>query len=59
MSGDRVSGSGGREAAVTAKMRCGWDKYKECIELLHGRRFPPKLKGAVYKLHKASNTVWE
>ena len=46
---DRVSAVGGCEAAVTARTKCGWVKPRECGELLHGRRFPLKLKGAVYK----------
>ena len=32
---------------------------RECGELLYGRRFPLRLKGAVYRLCKASNTVWK
>ena len=47
--GDRVSAGGGCEAAVTARTRCGWVKFRECGELLCGRRFPLLLKGAVYK----------
>ena len=47
--GDRVSAGGGCEAVVTAKTRCGWVKFSECGELLYGRRFPLRLKGAVYK----------
>ena len=47
--GDRVSAGGGCEAAVTARMRCGWVKFRECGELLCGRRFPLRLKGAVYR----------
>ena len=47
--GDRVRAGGGCEAAVTARTRCGWDKSRECGELLHGRRFPLKTKGTVYK----------
>ena len=46
--GDRVSAGGGCEAAVTARTRCGLDKFRECGELLYGRRFPLKLKGAIY-----------
>ena len=46
--GDRVSRGGGCEAAVTAS-RCGWFKLRECSELLYGRIFPLRLKGAVYK----------
>ena len=46
---DRVSAGGGCEAAVTARTRCGWVKFRECGELLHGRRFPLRQKGAVYR----------
>ena len=45
---DRVSAGGGCETAVTARTRCGWVKFMECSELLYGRRFPLRLKGAVY-----------
>ena len=47
--GDRVSAGGGCEAAVTTRTRRGWVKFRECGELLYGRRFPLRLKGAVYK----------
>ena len=47
--GDRVSAGGGCEAALTSRTRCGLVKLRECGELLHGRKFPLKLKGAVYK----------
>ena len=46
--GDRISASGGCEAAVTARTRCGWVKIRECGELLYGR-FSLRLKGAVHK----------
>ena len=46
--GDRVSAGRGCEAAVIARTRCGWVKFRECGELLYGRRFPLTLKGAVY-----------
>ena len=36
-------------ASVTATTRCWWIKLRECGELLYGRRFPLKLKGAVYR----------
>ena len=42
--GDRESAGGGCEAAVTARATCGLAKIRECNELLHGRRFPLKLK---------------
>ena len=45
--GDRVS-AGGRYAAVTARTRCGWVKFRECGELMYGRRLHLRLKGSVY-----------
>ena len=45
--GVRLSAGGGCEAAVTARIRCGWDKLWEYGELLYGRRFPQKLKGCL------------
>ena len=50
--GDRVSASGESEGVVTARTRCCWAKPRECGELLHGRRFPLKLKWAIYKSHE-------
>ena len=47
--GNRMSAGGGCEAAVIVRTRCGWVKFRECSELLYGRRFHLKLKGAVYK----------
>ena len=35
-------------AAVTARTRCDWVQFRECVELLYGMRFPLRLKGAVY-----------
>ena len=59
-----VSAGGQCEADVTARTRCGWVKLRKCGELLYGRRFPLKLKGAVYRsyvrpaiLH--GNETWE
>ena len=49
--GDMVSAGGGCEAAVTAKTRCGWFEHTVCGELLHGRIFPLKLKGAIHRSH--------
>ena len=48
--GDRVRAGGGCEAAVNIKTRCGWVKFRECGELLYGRRSSLKLKGSVYKI---------
>ena len=47
--GDGVCAGGGCEAALTARTRCGWFELRECEELLYWRRFPLRLKGAVYK----------
>ena len=47
--GDRVSAGRVCDIAVPARTRCGWVKFRECGELLYGRRFPLRLKGAVYK----------
>ena len=34
---------------MTARTRCGWVKFRKCIELLYGRRYLPRLKVAVYE----------
>ena len=47
--GDRVNAGGGCEAAVTARARTGWVKFRECGELLNSKRFSLKLKGMVYR----------
>ena len=41
--------SGGCEAAVTARMRIGWIKFRECRELLLGKRFSLKIKARVFQ----------
>ena len=43
-----MNASGGCEAAVTARARIGWVKFKECAELLNSKRFLLKMKGMVY-----------
>ena len=57
--GDRLNARGGCEAAVTARVRIGWVRFRECGELLLGNRFPLKMKGKVSLLCKISNTVWK
>ena len=44
-----INGSGGCEAAVTARVRIGWVRFRECGELLLGNRFPLRMKGKVYR----------
>ena len=36
--GDRLNASGGCEAAVTARTRLGWKKFRECGEILFGKK---------------------
>ena len=45
--GDKVITSGGCEAAVTARMRIGWIKFREFRELLLGKRFSLKIIKAI------------
>ena len=46
---DRLNASGGSEAAVTARTRIGWIKFRDCGELLYGRKFLVKMKGRIYQ----------
>ena len=46
--GDRVNAAGGYAAAVTARARISWVKFRECGELLNSKRFSMKLKGMLY-----------
>ena len=47
--GDRLNSSGGCEVAVTARVRIGWVRFRECGELLLGNRFLLRMKGKVYR----------
>ena len=44
-----MNAGGGCEAAVTARARIGWVKFRECGELLNSKMFSLKLKGMVYQ----------
>ena len=46
---DRLNASGRIEAAVTARTRIGWIKFRECEELLYRRKFLLKIKGRIYQ----------
>ena len=46
--GDTQNASGGCEAAVTARIRIGWVRFRKFGELLLGNRFPLRIKGKVY-----------
>ena len=37
------------KAAVIARVRIGWVRFRECGELLLGNRFPLRMKGKVYR----------
>ena len=47
--GDRLNARGGCETAVTSRVRIGWIKFRECGELLRGRRFSLRMKGMIYR----------
>ena len=47
--GDRLDSSNGCEVAVTARVRIGWVRFRECGELFLGNRFPLKVKGKAYR----------
>ena len=59
--GDRVNASGGCEAAVTARVRIGWVKFKECGELLNSKRFLllKDERNDLLELCEISNVIWE
>ena len=44
-----MNAGSGCEAAVTARARIGWMKFRECGELLNSKRFSLKLKGMAYR----------
>ena len=57
--GDRLNASGGYEAAVTARVKIGWIRFRECGKLLLGNRFPLKMKGKVYRCCVRSAILYE
>ena len=42
-----MNASGGSEAAVTARTKIGWIKFRKCGELLYERKFLLKIKGKI------------
>ena len=56
---DRLNASGGCEAAVTARVRIGWVRFRECGELLLGNRFPLRMKSKVYRCCVKSAILYE
>ena len=57
--GDRLNSSGCCEAAVTARVRMGWVKFRECGELLLGNRLSLKIKSKVYRCCVRSAILYE
>ena len=47
--GNRLNASSGRDTAVTSRVRIGWMKFKECGELLLGRRFSLRMNEMIYR----------
>ena len=52
--GDRLIASGKCEAAVTARTRVGWKKFRECGEILFGKRLSLQMKEKIYKSYVRS-----
>ena len=46
---DRLNARGGSEAAITARTRIGWIKFKECEELPYGKKSALKMKERTYQ----------
>ena len=46
--GNMIDAGGGAEAAVTARIRSGWKKFRELAPFLTFRAPPQKVKGKVY-----------
>ena len=58
--GDRMNATGGCETAVTAISRIGWIKFRECSEILTGKRFfIEDERKNLQKLCKISYVVWK
>ena len=47
--GDRLNSSGGCEAAVAARVRIGYIRFRECGEILLGNRFSLRMKDNGYR----------
>ena len=56
--GNRLIASGSSEAAVTARTRIGWVKFRECGEMFYGKCFSLRLKGKVYQSCVLSATLY-
>ena len=54
--GNRLNASEGCEAAVTARTRLGWKKFRECREILFRKRFSLRMKGKICKSYVRSDS---
>ena len=41
--GDELNACAGCEAATTARVKIGWVRFKKCVELFLGSKFPLKM----------------
>ena len=55
---DKLNGSGGCEIAVTARIRVGWKKLRECGEILFGKRFSLQMKGKINESYVRSTMLY-
>ena len=46
--GDMISAGGGCEAAVIARCRTAWAKFRQLLPILTARSLPPKTKGRIF-----------
>ena len=56
--GDMLNSSERCEAAVTARTREGWKKFRECGEVLFRKRFSLQMKGKIYKSYARSAMLY-
>ena len=56
---DKLNASGGCETAMTSRVRIGRMEFRECGELLRGRRFSLRMKGVVYRTCVRSAMLYE
>ena len=58
--GDKVNAGSGCEAAVTARARIGWVKFRECRELLNSKKVLAEAeRNGLSELCKIGNVIWE
>ena len=56
--GTRMNASGEYEAAVTARTRVRWKKFRKSSEILFGKIFSLQMKGKVYKSYERSAMLY-